>query len=58
MMKPILTVKKVLCFQKIKTPFLKMMKDFFFLTSLHDMWDFSSPTRDWTHTPCIGSAET
>ena len=46
MMKPILTVKKVLCFQKIKTPFLKMMKDFFFLTSLHDMWDFSSPTRD------------
>ena len=22
---------------------------------LHSMWDLSSPTRDQTHTPCIGS---
>lgn len=21
------------------------------------MWDFSSPTMDWTWTPCIGSVE-
>ena len=21
------------------------------------MWDLSSPTRDWTRAPCIGSAE-
>ena len=21
------------------------------------MWDLSSPTRDWTHAPCIGSME-
>ena len=24
---------------------------------LHIMWDLSSPTRDWTHAPCIGSSE-
>ena len=29
----------------------------FFLTALHGMWGLSSPTRDRTHTPCIGSAE-
>ena len=23
----------------------------------YSMWDFSSPTRDWTCVPCIGSAE-
>ena len=30
---------------------------FFFLAVLHGMWDLSSPTRYWTHAPCIGSAE-
>ena len=24
---------------------------------LHGMWNLSSPTRDWTCTPCIGSME-
>ena len=27
------------------------------LTTLWSIWDLSSPTRDWTRTPCIGSAE-
>ena len=26
---------------------------FFFFFFLRGMWDLSSPTRDWTHTPCI-----
>ena len=26
-----------------------------FLAALHCMWDLSSFTRGWTHTPCIGS---
>ena len=26
-----------------------------FLAALRGMWDLSSPTRDRTHTPCIGS---
>ena len=30
---------------------------FFVLAAPHGMWDFSSPTRDQTHGPCIGSAE-
>ena len=30
---------------------------FFFLAMPHGMWDLSSPTRDRTHAPCIGSAE-
>ena len=30
---------------------------FFFLASLHSMRNLSSPTRDWTHAPCIGSPE-
>ena len=25
-----------------------------FLSMLWDMWDLSSPTRDWTHAPCLG----
>ena len=29
---------------------------FFFYAALHGMWDLSSPTRDQTHIPCIGSA--
>ena len=28
---------------------------FYFLALPSDMRDLSSPTRDWTHTPCIGS---
>ena len=35
-----------------KAPFV-----FFFLAALHSMWDPSSPTRDRTRVPCIGSAE-
>ena len=27
---------------------------FNFLAMLHSLWDLSSPTRDRTHTPCIG----
>ena len=30
---------------------------FFFLVALRGMQDLSSPTRDWTHAPCSGSAE-
>ena len=30
---------------------------FFFLALPHSIWDLSSPTRDQTHTPCSGSAE-
>ena len=29
----------------------------YFLVTLHGVWDLSSPTRDPTHTPCIGSVE-
>ena len=29
----------------------------FFLAMLHGMQDLSSPTRDQTHAPCIGSTE-
>ena len=28
-----------------------------FLAVLRGMWDLSSPTRDGTHAPCSGSAE-
>ena len=28
-----------------------------FLVAPHAMWDLSSPTRDGTHVPCIGSKE-
>ena len=37
--------------------FLSFFFFFFFLTSLHGVWEFCSLTRDWTHTPCIGSVE-
>ena len=30
---------------------------FFFSAALHGVWDLSSPTRDQTRIPCIGSAE-
>ena len=30
---------------------------FFFSVVPRGMWDLSSPTRDRTHTPCVGSAE-
>ena len=30
---------------------------FFFLAAPHGMWDLSSLTRDRTHAPCSGSAE-
>ena len=30
---------------------------FFFLAMLFSMWDLSSPTRDRTQAPCIGSSE-
>ena len=30
---------------------------FNFMATLHGMWDLGSLTRDRTHTPCIGSAE-
>ena len=29
----------------------------FFLAALHGLWDLSSPTRDRTRAPCIGSVE-
>ena len=28
-----------------------------FLATLYSTWNLSSPTRGWTHNPCIGSAE-
>ena len=30
---------------------------FFVLAAPHSMWDLNSLTGDWTHIPCIGSAE-
>ena len=30
---------------------------FFFFFAMWSMWDPSSPTRDWTHAPCIGSSK-
>ena len=30
---------------------------YYYLAALHGMWDLSSPTRDQTQAPCIGSAE-
>ena len=30
---------------------------FFFFIEPHDMWDLSSPIRDQTLAPCIGSLE-
>ena len=30
---------------------------FFFFAALCSIWDHSSPTRDWTLTPCSGSTE-
>ena len=30
---------------------------FFFFNVSYSMWDLSSPTRDWTHNPYIGSTE-
>ena len=30
---------------------------YFILAAPYSMWDLSSPTRDWTCTPCIGSVE-
>ena len=32
----------------------KLPPFFFFLAALHNMYDLCSPTRDRTHTPCIG----
>ena len=29
----------------------------FFFPVLHSTWDFSSPARDWTCAPCLGSTE-
>ena len=28
-----------------------------FLATLYSTWNLSSPTRGWTHNPCVGSAE-
>ena len=30
---------------------------FNFLATLYSTWNLSSPTRGWTHNPCVGSAE-
>ena len=37
--------------------FLKTFTVFLFLAALGGMRDLSSPTRDRTHGPCIGSTE-
>ena len=29
----------------------------YLLAMLHGMWDLSSPTKDWTYDPCLGSME-
>ena len=42
-----------LCF--IVRPFF--FKLFYFIYWTHSMWDLSSPTRDRTHAPSIGSSE-
>ena len=40
---------------QLLTPFFFLF--FFFFGHTMSMWDLSSPTRDQTHAPCIGSAE-
>ena len=43
-----------------KLDFLKLLLWFLLLLlffMLFCLWDVSSPTRDWTHAPCIGNAE-
>ena len=30
---------------------------FLFLDAQHNVWDLSSPSRDWIHFPCCGSME-
>ena len=35
------------------SPFLLFLKEI--LAASWGMWDLSSPTKDWTHAPCIGS---
>ena len=40
---------------KVFIGFVKILLLFYILVSWpRGMWDFSSPTRDQTHTPCIG----
>ena len=44
------------CSQVLKTGvFLFLI--FYFFGHAHGMWDLGSPTRDRTHAPCSGSAE-
>lgn len=48
-----------------QTPFVGLLNticliisfNFYFLATLHSMWDLTSPTRDQTHTWCIGNVE-
>ena len=44
----------VVCLQMIQ---YVVFDSFFFLAVLHGIWKLSSLTRDWIHSPCIGSAE-
>ena len=44
------------CVSEFRNDFLKVsFFFFFFFTVSHSMWGLSSPTRDWTHNPYIGS---
>ena len=49
--------KKVVYREKSKKLVLFFGHFIFFLAMLCSMWDLSSPTRDQTHAPCIGSME-
>ena len=48
------------CFH-LKLTYIGFLVHLFFVVSslaaLSSMWDLHSPTRDWTHVPCIGSTE-
>ena len=52
---PALVVQSCSHWATREAPFI--IKKFFFWTMSSGMWDLSSPTRDWTPAPCIGSAE-
>ena len=48
----------VLCASRHRIDFIELcIAGFFFLAVPCSMWDPSSPTRDWTLTPCIRNAE-
>ena len=52
----LMTDLKPSCWLKAELAFFFVVF-FMFFAIAHSIWDFSSPTRDWTHAPFIGSTE-